>query len=113
MGSVTRRVVTFYSFKGGVGRTFALCDVAVYLARWGYRVLCVDLDLEAPGLTRYFNGSLKDNNCPGMLEVLDAWAKDANDEAISAEVASVVDVAGAALSTESGASGERRAGASR
>jgi MinD-like ATPase involved in chromosome partitioning or flagellar assembly len=92
MGSVTRRVVTFYSFKGGVGRTFALCDVAVYLARWGYRVLCVDLDLEAPGLTRYFNGSLKDNNCPGMLEVLDAWAKDANDEAISAEAIVPVDL---------------------
>ena len=92
MGSVTRRVVTFYSFKGGVGRTFALCDVAVYLARWGYRVLCVDLDLEAPGLARYFNGSLKENNCPGMLEILDAWAKDANDEAISAEAIVPVDL---------------------
>lgn len=92
MGSVTRRVVTFYSFKGGVGRTFALCDVAVYLARWGYRVLCVDLDLEAPGLTRYFNGWLKDDNCPGMLEVLEAWANDANDEAIIAEAIVPVDL---------------------
>lgn len=94
MGSVTRRVITFYSFKGGVGRTFALCDVAVYLARWGYRVLCVDLDLEAPGLTRYFNGSLKDDNGPGMLEVLDAWAKDASDETISAEAIMPVDLPG-------------------
>lgn len=94
MGSVTRRVVTFYSFKGGVGRTFALCDVAVYLARWGYRVLCVDLDLEAPGLPRYFNGWLKDSNRPGMLEVLDAWANDADDEAISAEAIMPVDLPG-------------------
>lgn len=94
MGSVTRRVVTFYSFKGGVGRTFALCDVAVYLARWGYRVLCVDLDLEAPGLTRYFNGWVKDNNRPGMLEILDAWSKDASDEAISTEAILPVNVPG-------------------
>lgn len=94
MGSVTRRVVTFYSFKGGVGRTFALCDVAVYLVRWGYRVLCVDLDLEAPGLTRYFNGWLKDNNAPGMLEILDAWSKDASDEATSVEAILPVNVPG-------------------
>lgn len=94
MGSVTRRVVTFYSFKGGVGRTFALCDVAVYLVRWGYRVLCVDLDLEAPGLTRYFNGWLQDNNAPGMLEILDAWSKDASDEAISLEAILPVNVPG-------------------
>src|ERR1041384_149121 len=92
MGSVTRRVVTFYSFKGGVGRTFALGDVAVYLARWGYRVLCVDLDLEAPGLARYFHGWLKDDNRPGMLEVLEAWANDANDDAISAEAIAPVDL---------------------
>lgn len=46
-------VITFYSFKGGVGRTFALADVAVYLATWGWRVLCVDWDLEAPGLDGY------------------------------------------------------------
>jgi MinD-like ATPase involved in chromosome partitioning or flagellar assembly len=42
---------TFYSFKGGVGRTLALANVAVTLARRGKRVLVVDLDLEAPGLT--------------------------------------------------------------
>ncbi len=48
------RVVTFYSFKGGVGRTQALADVAVLLARYGHRVLMVDWDLEAPGLESYF-----------------------------------------------------------
>ena len=41
---------TFYSFKGGVGRTMALANVAVHLARRGRRVLLVDFDLEAPGL---------------------------------------------------------------
>lgn len=43
-------VVTFYSFKGGVGRTMALSNVAAYLASIGKRVLIVDFDLEAPGL---------------------------------------------------------------
>lgn len=45
--------VTFYSFKGGVGRTLALLDVAVLLARAGQRVVAVDMDLEAPGFHRY------------------------------------------------------------
>lgn len=49
----TGQVTTFYSFKGGVGRTFLLSNVAWLLARWGRRVLCVDWDLEAPGLHHY------------------------------------------------------------
>lgn len=44
-------VVTFYSFKGGVGRTTTLALLAWLLARDGKRVLVVDLDLEAPGLS--------------------------------------------------------------
>ncbi len=46
-------VTTFYSFKGGVGRTMALVNVAYELASNGRRVLLVDFDLEAPGLTTY------------------------------------------------------------
>ncbi|AKT37741.1 ParA family protein [Chondromyces crocatus] len=41
--------VTFYSYKGGVGRTLALLNVAAILARQGRKVVAVDLDLEAPG----------------------------------------------------------------
>ncbi|GAB4292012.1 MAG: hypothetical protein Fur0025_27440 [Oscillatoriaceae cyanobacterium] len=44
-------VVTFFSFKGGVGRTTALVATALTLARHGHRVAMVDLDLEAPGLS--------------------------------------------------------------
>jgi MinD-like ATPase involved in chromosome partitioning or flagellar assembly len=47
-------VVTFYSYKGGVGRTFTLANVAAILGTWGYRVLCIDWDLDAPGLAYYF-----------------------------------------------------------
>jgi cellulose biosynthesis protein BcsQ len=49
------RIVTFYSYKGGVGRTAALANIGVLLARRGKRVLMVDCDLEAPGLDRYFH----------------------------------------------------------
>jgi len=41
--------VTFYSYKGGVGRTIALLNVARILAGHGFRVVAVDMDLEAPG----------------------------------------------------------------
>src|SRR5438128_1127405 len=46
-------ITTFYSFKGGVGRTQALVNVAVDLAQRGRRVLVVDFDLEAPGIDTY------------------------------------------------------------
>jgi MinD-like ATPase involved in chromosome partitioning or flagellar assembly len=49
------RTVTFYSFKGGVGRTTALTHVAWILALRGRKVVAVDLDLEAPGLSTAFN----------------------------------------------------------
>lgn len=47
-------VVTFFSFKGGVGRTTALVATALTLARNGHKVAIVDLDLEAPGLSTVF-----------------------------------------------------------
>jgi MinD-like ATPase involved in chromosome partitioning or flagellar assembly len=48
------RIITFYSYKGGTGRTMALANTAWILASNGFRVLAVDWDLEAPGLARFF-----------------------------------------------------------
>ena len=42
--------ITFYSYKGGVGRTLALANIAIYLSRFGKNVCIMDFDLEAPGL---------------------------------------------------------------
>jgi MinD-like ATPase involved in chromosome partitioning or flagellar assembly len=41
------RIITFYSFKGGVGRTMALANVAYLAAQNRKRVLVMDWDLEA------------------------------------------------------------------
>ncbi|WP_426505190.1 FxSxx-COOH system tetratricopeptide repeat protein [Dactylosporangium sp. McL0621] len=67
------RIVTFYSYKGGCGRTMTLANVAWILASNGYRVLVVDWDLESPGLHRYFHPFLLDKelrNSTGVIEML-------------------------------------------
>ncbi len=76
-------VTTFYSFKGGVGRTMALVNVAVELANRGKRVLIVDFDLEAPALDTFDLGQPAESTS-GMVdfvrEYLDAgMAPDAAD----------------------------------
>lgn len=45
------RRVAFYSYKGGTGRTLALANIARFAASIGKRVIALDMDLEAPGLT--------------------------------------------------------------
>jgi MinD-like ATPase involved in chromosome partitioning or flagellar assembly/tetratricopeptide (TPR) repeat protein len=54
-------VVTFYSYKGGTGRTMALANVAWILAASGYRILVADWDLESPGLHRFFHPFLAES----------------------------------------------------
>jgi len=63
------QVITFYSYKGGTGRSMALANVACVLAkgqvgRGTGKVLMVDWDLEAPGLHRFFRGHLKSSSNP-------------------------------------------------
>jgi MinD-like ATPase involved in chromosome partitioning or flagellar assembly len=47
--------ITFYSYKGGAGRSLALANAAVYLAKLGFSVVALDFDLEAPGLHYKFS----------------------------------------------------------
>ena len=65
-------VTTFYSFKGGVGRTMALVNVAVDLVQRGRRVLLVDFDLEAPGLDTFDLGS-PPHRTPGLVDFVSAY----------------------------------------
>ncbi len=72
---VPGRIITFYSYKGGVGRSFALANVAAILSRWGARVLCVDWDLEAPGLHHFFPRSQSSERSAGLLQLLESAAR--------------------------------------
>ncbi|HLI07825.1 MAG TPA: hypothetical protein VKV40_14740 [Ktedonobacteraceae bacterium] len=63
-------VVTFYSFKGGVGRSTALGLVAGILASRGHKVVMVDFDLEAPGLSFMFPQDLSTSNKYGVLDYI-------------------------------------------
>jgi len=77
------QVVTFYSYKGGTGRTMAVANVAWILASSGKRVLMVDWDLDAPGLHRFFHPFLDESKVsatPGVVEII-------NDYALAAEEA--------------------------
>jgi len=49
-------IISFYSFKGGTGRSTTLANVAHALAETGANVGCMDLDLAAPGLHMIFPG---------------------------------------------------------
>lgn len=48
------KVVSFYSFKGGTGRTTSLANTSYAMAEMGVDVGCIDLDLAAPGLHMIF-----------------------------------------------------------
>lgn len=73
---MTARFITFYSFKGGVGRSMALANVAYRLAAvGGHRVVVVDWDLEAPGLSTYFGVTAEQQRASsGVLDYLLAWS---------------------------------------
>lgn len=70
-------VITFYSHKGGVGRTTAMTSYALHLAKEGKTVAIIDCDLEAPGYLNFFNLSendeheeLKEGKVNGLVEFL-------------------------------------------
>ncbi|WP_338765105.1 tetratricopeptide repeat protein [Massilia sp. METH4] len=69
-------VVTFYSHKGGAGRTMALANLAVMLARRHNATvptLMIDWDMEAPGLHHYFRAAEAGaTEGPGVLELFEA-----------------------------------------
>jgi len=74
------KIVTFYSFKGGTGRTMALANVAWILASNGLKVLVVDWDLDSPGLHRYFHPFLapaKVAATTGIIELITEYTWDA------------------------------------
>ena len=70
-----RQVITFYSYKGGVGRSMALANIGYRLAdKHDLRVVVADWDLEAPGLHRYFGiDERRLAHANGVLDYLVDW----------------------------------------
>lgn len=90
------RIVTFYSFKGGVGRTMALANVAFLAQANGKRVLVMDWDLEAPGLHYYFRG-MQDvagarsiRSAPGVLDLAWSWSNALREAKSTSDVERIV-----------------------
>ena len=67
------RTITFYSYKGGVGRTLAAANFAVYLAKLGQRTVVVDFDLEAPGMDSKFHAVGLPQPNRGLLDYILAY----------------------------------------
>jgi MinD-like ATPase involved in chromosome partitioning or flagellar assembly len=63
-------LITFYSYKGGVGRTTSLALAATYLSRRGKNVFVLDCDFEAPGVINFFNSSQSTASKSGLVEYL-------------------------------------------
>lgn len=79
------RVVTFYSYTAGAGRSMAVANVAALLRKWGHSVLLIDWDLDAPGLEHYLEPEPRDGRTPlaharkrhpGVLDILDGFARE-------------------------------------
>ncbi|MET0659404.1 MAG: NB-ARC domain-containing protein [Steroidobacteraceae bacterium] len=70
-------IVTFYSYKGGVGRSMALANVARWFQLRGLNVVMVDWDLEAPGLESFFiaDAAARDRarGAVGLVDMLVAY----------------------------------------
>jgi MinD-like ATPase involved in chromosome partitioning or flagellar assembly len=54
MGKSSMRTITFYSYKGGVGRTLAAAKLCSLSSNLGLKTVVIDFDLEAPGIDAKF-----------------------------------------------------------
>lgn len=69
------KIITFYSYKGGTGRSMALANIACLFGRdvqrSGLRILVIDWDLEAPGLHHFLLSDMENQReveTPGLID---------------------------------------------
>jgi len=68
-------IVSFYSYKGGVGRSQLTANLATYLCYYKQRkVLIIDWDMEAPGVDFFFNLDRSIIKI-GLLDLLNEFVK--------------------------------------
>ena len=77
MSKQLTQFVSFYSYKGGVGRSTVLANLACWQAMKGRKVLIIDLDLEGPG--QHSSGLFKGNPVAdsaikgGFIDLCEDW----------------------------------------
>lgn len=70
------KIISFYSFKGGVGRTAALSHAAYILSSRGKKVVIVDMDIEAPGMSTIFDPQYYQEPKCGLIDYfIDRFSK--------------------------------------
>src|SRR5436190_19628321 len=68
------KTITFYSYKGGVGRSLILANLAQRLVEFGKSVCMLDFDLEAPGLPFKFNlEKILETDKKGIVDFISAY----------------------------------------
>lgn len=68
-------IITFYSYKGGVGRTQLAANLAAYLLYHKNRkILLIDWDLEAPGIDTFFQFD-RDKIEYGLIDLFNDFVK--------------------------------------
>ncbi|MCW5250148.1 KGGVGR-motif variant AAA ATPase [Streptomyces sp. SHP 1-2] len=87
-------VSTFYSLRGGVGRSTALAHAARVIAEQGLTVLCIDMDLEAPGLASLFDVEDRVTEGMGVVPILAAAEVSGEIDALDEHVLRVTEDAG-------------------
>jgi len=75
------KVIAFYSFKGGVGRSLAAANFAVYLGRLGLKIVIIDLNLEAPSLVEKLHLDMNHDQ-KGVLSYLLSFRKSSSPESV-------------------------------
>jgi Mrp family chromosome partitioning ATPase len=101
MESKRGKIITFYSYKGGTGRSMALVNLACLLSRRAdvkKGVLAIDWDLEAPGLHWFFRDARSASTPPvpsggprkGVIELfahLDSGIQNSSSDPLGEEAA--------------------------
>ncbi len=88
------KIISFFSLKGGVGKTTSCANIAVALGKAGLKILLIDFDTNG-NLSTYF--TKKSKTFDGIKEIL----KDSKNikKAINKEVANNVDIISSSIDT--------------
>lgn len=72
----THKIITFYSFKGGAGRSQLAVNLAAYLYYYlDKKILLIDWDLEALGIDAYFKHFDRKTITRGLVDVFEDYVK--------------------------------------